>query len=260
MSSMPPMSRSAMSAAFAAVALAATALPALADTAPVKPYDPAVVRVSGRAELYLPPDQARVTVGFYNSGRTSGEATDLVAKRARALEAALKTVDTAKVSIERSDTTVSPVMKAGGDRRPDRINGYEANTSVTVLVRDLGLLPQTVEAAVNATPDTFADIAFSIRDTQTARTKAREAAIKDAVDKARVYTEGAGFKLGRLLLVEEGGSNMYAQSGNRGIRMERAAMDSSMAPVVAPPIAAEPQLYTAEVSVVYEVGAALAPK
>ncbi|MBU6373497.1 MAG: SIMPL domain-containing protein [Alphaproteobacteria bacterium] len=257
------MTRSALSVVVAAAALSATlatAPPAFADTAPVKPYDPAVVRVSGRAELYLPPDQARVTVGFYNAGRTSAEATDLVGKRARALEAALRIVDAARVTIERSDTTVSPVMKAGGDRRPDRINGYEANTSVTVLVRDLAALPQTVEAAVNAAPDTFADIAFSIRDTQTARTKAREAAIKDAVDKARVYTEGAGFKLGRLLLVEEGGSNMYAQSGNRGIRMERAAMADSAPAVVAPPIAAEPQLYTAEVSVVYEVGAALAPK
>jgi len=245
------------SAAFAAAAVAA---PASAQViAPLKPYDPAVVRVAGRAELYLPPDQARVTVGFYKAGRTSAEATDLVAKRARALEAAVRGIDAGKVTLERTDTSVNPVMKTGGDRRPDRINGYEANATVTVLVRDLALLPQTVEAAVNAAPDTFGDVAFSIKDTQAARTKAREAAIKDAVDKARVYTEGAGFKLGRLLLVEEGGSNMIAQSGNRGMRFERAAMEAAE-PVTAPPIAAEPQLYTAEVSVVYEIGAAVAPR
>jgi uncharacterized protein YggE len=195
------LSRSALTALFAAAALSAAALPALADTAPVKPYDPAVVRVAGRAELYLAPDQARVTMRFYNAGRTSAEAADLVAKRTRALEAAVKTIDAAKVGIERSDVSVSPVMKGGGDRRPDRINGYEANADITILVRDLALLPQAVEAAVNAAPDSFGDVAYSVRDTQAARTKAREAAIKDAVDKARVYTEGAGFRLGRLLLV-----------------------------------------------------------
>ena len=246
----------------AGLAVALVATPAAAQViAPLKPYDPAVVRVAGRAELYLPPDQARVTVTFYNSGKTGAEATDLVAKRARALDAAVRAIDPAKVSLERTDTSVSPVMKAGGDRRPDRINGYEANAAVTILVRDLAVLPQTVEAAVNAAPDSFNDVAFSIKDTQAARTKAREAAIKDAVDKARVYTEGAGFRLGRLLLVEEGGSNMIAQSGNRAIMRERVAATAyEAAPVVAPPIAAEPQLYTAEVSVVYEIGAAVAPR
>ena len=253
------MSRSALTALFAAAALSAAALPALADTAPVKPYDPAVVRVAGRAELYLAPDQARVTMRFYNAGRTSAEAADLVAKRTRALEAAVKTIDAAKVGIERSDVSVSPVMKGGGDRRPDRINGYEANADITILVRDLALLPQAVEAAVNAAPDSFGDVAYSVRDTQAARTKAREAAIKDAVDKARVYTEGAGFRLGRLLLVEEGGNSMIVQTGNRAVRYDRVAATVS-AEAAVPALAAEPQLYTAEVSIVYEIGQAIAPK
>lgn len=254
------MSRSAVSTLSALFVSATLVQLAHADPAPLKPYDPAVVRVAGRAELYLPPDQARVTVGFYNAGKTGAEANDLVARRARTLDAAVRAVEGGKMSIERVDVTVTPVMKAGGDRRPDRINGYEANASVTVLVKDLAALSQAVEMAVNSGPDSFADLAFSIRDTQAARTKAREAAIRDAVDKARVYTEGAGFRLGRLLLVEEGGSNMIAQSGNRGMRLERAATSESYGGVTAPPIAAEPQLYTAEVSVVYEIGAAVAPK
>jgi uncharacterized protein YggE len=242
---------------FAAAILAQVAH---ADPAPLKPYDPAVVRVAGRAELYLPPDQARVTVGFYNAGKTGAEANDLVARRARALDAAVRAADGAKMNVERVDVTVTPVMKTGGDRRPDRINGYEANASVTVLVKDLTVLSQAVEMAVNSGPDSFNDLAFSIRDTQGARTKAREAAIRDAVDKARVYSEGAGFRLGRLLLVEEGGSNLIAQSGNRGLRFERAATSESYGGATAPPIAAEPQLYSAEVSVVYEIGAAIGTK
>jgi hypothetical protein len=237
-----------------AVAFVVFASQAMAQVLPPKPYDPAVARVAGRAELYLAPDQARVSVGFYNPGRTPQEASDAVARRARALEQALQSLDRTKVALERTDIGVRPVMQPGGDRRPDRVRGYEANASMTVLVRDLDLLSRVVEAGVNAQPDTFNDVAFSIADTNAARRKAREAAIKDAVDKARVYVEGAGFRLGRLLEVQEGGSNMIAQSGNRA--MMRAAptlMSEDGAAATPPPIAAEPQLYTAEVSVVFEI-------
>ncbi len=51
----------------AALVLVATPVVAHADVLPLKPYDPAVVRVAGRAELYLPPDQARVKVSFYGA-------------------------------------------------------------------------------------------------------------------------------------------------------------------------------------------------
>jgi uncharacterized protein YggE len=223
--------------------------------APLKPYDPPVARVAGRAELYLPPDQARVQVSFYNPARAAAEATQAVTARARALEAAIRSIDPQQVALDRTDISVTPVMREGGERRPDRINGYQATAAVVILVRDLSLLGRAVEAAMGAGPDTFEDVAFSIRDTERARRLAREAAIRDAVDKARVYVEGAGHRLGRLLLVEEGGSAMIAQSGNRArVRQEVntvSAEDSGS--FASPPLAPEPQLYTAEVSVVFEI-------
>lgn len=239
-----------------AACLAASAPAAAQIVQPLRPYDPAVVRVAGRAELYLPPDQARVSVSFYNPARNAVEATQAASTRARALEAAIRAIDPQNVALERTDITVRPVMRAAQEGRPDRINGYEATAAVTVLVRDLAHLSRTVEAAMSAAPDTFEDVQFSIRDTEAARRRAREAAIRDAVDKAHVYVEGAGFNLGRLLLLEEGGSNMIAQSGNRALFRAGADIREQAAPIAAPTIAPEPQLYTAEVSVVYEIGAA----
>ncbi len=224
--------------------------------APLKPYDPAIARVAGRAELYLPPDQARVAVSFYAPGRSAAEATNAVSGRANALGQAIGAIGSRDVTLERTDVSVTPVMRAGGERRPDRITGYEATAGVTVLVKDLALLSRAMEAAMNASPDTFNDVQFSIRDTERARRLAREAAIRDAVDKARTYVEGAGFRLGRLLLVEEGGGGMIVQSGNRAVFAPRApiAPDEVVTP---PPVAPEPQLYTAEVSVIFEIGAAI---
>lgn len=234
------------------------ATPAAAQViAPLRPYDPAVVRVAGRAEVYLPPDQARVRVSFYAPGRTAAEATNEVSTRTRALDAAIRAIDPQNVSLERTDVSVTPVMREGGERRPDRINGYEASAGVTILVRDLALLSRAVEAAVNTQPDAFNDVEFSLRDTVRARRAARETAITDAVDKARVYAEGAGHRLGRLLLVEEGANNMIAQSGNRAVFAQRASDGAQDQLVMAPAIAPEPLLYTAEVSVVFEVGAAM---
>ncbi|MBI1340059.1 DUF541 domain-containing protein [bacterium] len=244
-----------VAASMTVLATAVTAKPAAAQAIAAKPYDPAVVRVAGRSELFLPPDQARVSLQFYGPGKTAAEASKAVSDRARAFADVARAVGRA-VTLDRTDVSVSPVMKEGGSRRPDSIRGYEANASVTMLVTDLALLSRVVEVAVNAQPDSFGDVDFSIADTAAARSKARKAAIGDAVDKARVYVEGAGYKLGRLLLVEEGGSNMIAQSGNRfemiAVAASRLAAPDAIAP---PPIAPEPQLYTAEVSVVYEVGA-----
>lgn len=225
--------------------------------APLRPYDPAIVRVAGRSELYLPPDQARVSVSFYAPGDTAQEATRAVSDRARALETAVRAVNPQQVSLERSDISVSPVMRAGGERRPDRITGYEASAGVTILVKDLALLSRAMEAAMSAGPDQFNDVQFSIRDTERARRLAREAAIRDAVDKARTYVEGAGSRLGRLLLVEEGGQGMIAQSGNRAIMVTARRREENVADqiVTPPPVAPEPQLYTAEVSIVYEIAA-----
>lgn len=243
-------------ASFAIASVAAT--PAAAQViAPVKPYDPAIVRVAGRSELYLSPDQARVSISFYAPGRTAADATRAVADRARAFESAIRAIDPTKVSLERTDVRVAPVMKEGGDRRPDQIRGFEGNADVTVLVKDLSLLTRTVEAAMNANPDQFNDVSFSIADTQGARRKAREAAVADAVDKAKTYTEGAGHRLGRLLLVEEGGSNLIAQSGNRAVYRAAPGMMAEDVAIQAPTIAPEAQLYTAEVTLIYEVGAAI---
>jgi uncharacterized protein YggE len=245
-----------MRALLTALVLVATPHAAHADVLPLKPYDPAVVRVAGRAELYLPPDQARVKVSFYAPGKTANEATDAVSARARALDAAVRAIDPQKTALERTDFSVRPVMKEGGTRRPDKINGYEATAAVTIRVKDLALLARTVEAAVNSSPDTFSDVEFFIDDTLKARTAARKAAIDDAVAKARIYSEGAGYRLGKLLLVEEGGNGMISQTGNRAVRAESFSRDADSA-VTPPPIAPEAQLYTAEVSVVFEVGSAL---
>ncbi len=239
-----------------ALFLLAAPCAARADVLPLKPFDPAVVRVAGRAELYLPPDQARIKISFYAPGKTANEATEAVSARTRALDAAIRAIDPQKTALERTDFSVRPVLKEGGTRRPDRINGYEATAAVTIRVKDLALLSRAVEASVNASPDTFSDVEFFIDDTLKARTAARKAAIDDAVAKARIYSEGAGYRLGKLLLVEEGGSGMIAQSGNRAIRAESFAR-SDDGPVTPPPIAPEAQLYTAEVSVVFEVGAAI---
>jgi uncharacterized protein YggE len=241
--------------ALIAICLLAMPMTAHADVLPLKPYDPATVRVAGRAELYLPPDQARIKLSFYAPGKTANEATDAVSTRARALDNAVRAIDAQKTMLERVDLSVRPVMKEGGSRKPDKINGYEATADVTVRVKDLALLSRAVEAAVNSSPDTFSDIEFFIENTLKAREAARKEAIADAVSKARIYSEGAGYRLGRLLQVEEGGSDIIAQTGNRAMRVS--SMSAGMAPGIAPPpIAPEAQLYTAEVTVVFEVGAA----
>jgi uncharacterized protein YggE len=229
-------------------------------TQPPKPYDPPIFRITGRGEIFLPPDQARVGVSFYSPGRTAAEAMQAVSARARVLEAAVRAINSERVTLDRVDVVFRPVMREGGERRPDRITGYEASAAVTILVRDLALVPRAVEAAISAQPDSFDDVRFSLSDPAAARRQAREAAIADAMEKARIYVGGAGHRLGQLLHMEEGG----AQGVDRDAREEeivvagyRASVRAQDAPAPPPPpIAAERQRYTAEISLIFEIARA----
>jgi uncharacterized protein YggE len=225
-------------------------------TQPPKPYDPPIFRITGRGEIFLPPDQARVGVSFYSPGRTAAEAMQAVSARARVLEAAVRAINSERVTLDRVDVVFRPVMREGGERRPDRITGYEASAAVTILVRDLTLVPRAVEAAISAQPDSFDDVRFSLSDPAAARRQAREAAIADAMEKARIYVGGAGHRLGQLLHMEEGAApgvdrDLADEIVVTGYRASVRAQDAPAPPP--PPIAAERQRYTANVSLVFEI-------
>lgn len=88
---------------------------------------------------------------------------------------------------------------------PPKIVGYTISQTVSVKVRDFakigGLLAGVVEKGANS----VSQLSFTVDNPDTYKNQAREEAIKKAQEKARTMAEQAGFKIGKLISIDESG-------------------------------------------------------
>ena len=129
---------------------------------------------------------------------------------------------------------------------PQRVVGYEVSNTVNVTVEDFGKTGAVLDALVSSGSNQIDNIGFSIHDTSALLKQAREAAVKDAIDRARTYANVAGVTLGRILSIQEGGSEpprpMY-----RAMAM-MAGPDANP-----PPIAGGEESVSANVTITWEI-------
>jgi len=104
---------------------------------------------------------------------------------------------------------------------PSEIVGYTVAQSVLVKVRDFGTIGKILSGVVQEGANSVSQLAFTLDDRDAKETEARTEAIKKAQEKARAIAEAGGFKIGRLLSIQEGGSPVfppyaYIESLDRG--------------------------------------------
>ena len=116
---------------------------------------------------------------------------------------------------------------------PAEIVGYTINQSVSVKVRDFTKIGDILSGVVSAGANNVNGPSFVVDDPTKARNDAREEAIKKAQQIAREISSAAGFGLGRLLGIDEGGYPIYYDKafGRGGAVMETAA---APAPTIEP--------------------------
>jgi uncharacterized protein YggE len=116
-----------------------------------------------------------------------------------------------------------------------------------VIVRDLKKLGQTVDAVVSAGGNTINSVSFGLSDSSEALEMARKAAVKDALDKAELYAAASGYKVSRIITMnEQGAPTHYPQP----VIMEARMAISDSAPT---PIAAGEVSYSSQMHVTFEL-------
>jgi len=128
------------------------------------------------------------------------------------------------------------------------IVGYTVTQTVSVKIRDFKIVGEVLTGVVESGANTVSQLNFTIDDPEAARADAREKAIKLAKDKARAIAGAAGFNIGRLVSIDEGGyypSPMYFSKG--------AAMGGEMEVAVAPTIEPGSQEVVVTVNLRYEI-------
>ncbi|MDW8280012.1 MAG: SIMPL domain-containing protein, partial [bacterium] len=87
---------------------------------------------------------------------------------------------------------------------PPKISGYTITQTINVKIKDFSKIGNILSGIVEYGANNVSDLQFSVNDQSKLENEAREEAIKKAQEKAKNIAKSAGFKLGKLLSIEEG--------------------------------------------------------
>lgn len=205
----------------------------------------AQLTVTGQGMAEVVPDMARISLGVTRQAATAGDALDAVAQVSKAIFARLEAVGIAPRDMQSTQVNLSPQYDY--NRKSDgspKLVGFNANTMVSVRVRDLSGLGPIMTAVTEDGANQLNGLQFDLQDRGPAEDAARADAVKDAMARAKVLAEAAGVKLGSVLSIHDGGGH-HQPAAYGG--MELASARSDM------PIAAGELEIGASVTMVFEL-------
>lgn len=209
---------------------------------------PRTITITGEGEVNAAPDIAYVETGVVTEGKTAAEALSANTKAMNDVFKGLGEAGIEKKDMQTSQFSVYPVYEQvkNDDNRPQtpKIGGYRVQNQLTVTVRDLTKLGGILDKVVSLGSNQLSGIRFSIDKPDTLVDEARKDAVKNALQKAKLYAGAAGVSLGEIMSISENGTSMpqpvYMKSY---AAMERADV----------PVASGEQTLTASVTLVIKI-------
>jgi uncharacterized protein YggE len=192
---------------FAALALVGMSPPILAR-AQGAPFEATTLTLSATGEAEAAPDIANISIGVENTGATAAQALRANALQMFTTIAALKARGVATKDIQTSGLNLS-AQYVFHDNEPRKLSGYQASNTVTVTVRDLARLGETVDGVVAAGANQINGVSFGLSDSHAAEDEARRAAVKALQAKATLYAEATGYHVARLVSLSDGGGSSF---------------------------------------------------
>lgn len=193
--------------------------------------------VTGEGEVTVVPDVARFSFGVITQGGTNvGALQSENTEKTNAIIGYLKDQGIADEDIKTASYNVEPRQQfkncgpLSGPCEPAEIVGYTITQRVSVDVHDFekigGLLSGVVERGANNVNGPN----FTIDDPEEAKEEARAEAIADAKERAQAIADAAGFKVGKLVSIHEGGFYGYGAGGDGNFRAESSASVPKLEP------------------------------
>lgn len=216
------------------------ALPAAAETVP------ATIAVTGEGKVDMAPDMAMLSLGVMTQADTAAAA---LKANSDGLSGALDRLKAAGIEgrdIQTSGLSLHPNIDYSSTGREPQVRGYTASNMLTVRLRDLSVLGQTLDAVVTEGANTLNGLSFGLQNPDEATDEARRRAVADATHKAALYAEAAGVTLGRIVTISEQGN--YGGPQPMMMAEARFAKDAGSVPVASGEIS-----IGATISVVYEI-------
>ncbi|MBI4136339.1 MAG: SIMPL domain-containing protein [Candidatus Vogelbacteria bacterium] len=227
--------------------------------------------VSGQGKVVARPDVAMFTFSIINEGGTDIAVLERDnTARGNKINSWLKEQGVADKDIKTEQYNLSPRYQntfcrpaspaspnrgepAGGTGicPPPSIVGYTVTQSVGVKVRDFAKIGAILSGVVERGANNVSQLNFTIDDPIAVENEARTKAIAEAREKAKIVAKAGGFRLGRLLGIDEGGPTpVYAEKFGRMMSLDGAV---ASAPLPAPTIEPGSQEVVVNVTLRYEI-------
>ncbi len=191
-----------------------------------KSDDQSVLNLSAYGEVKQAPDMATVSAGVQTDALTAEEAMRQNRTQMNQVFRALERLGIADKDIQTSNLTLSPQWQHSNNQRP-RVVGYRAANTVTVIVRDLTKVGPAIDAVVGAGSNSLHGVNFALSNPEEALNEARREAAKALREKAQLYAQAMGYRLGRIIrLNEQGGNSPAPQYKAARAMMAEASMDA----------------------------------
>ncbi|HEX7881778.1 MAG TPA: SIMPL domain-containing protein [Afipia sp.] len=185
------------------IVIAATILAVMASSASAQ-SSPPTVSVTGEASISVPPDLAQIDSGVTTEAKTAREASEANNKAMGGVLLALKNAGLAEKDVQTSRLSLSPQSAPGRNANaPFLIVGYRASNRVTVTIRDITKVADTIDVLVSAGANEISGISFLVSKASKLLDDARSEAIADARRKAEIYAKAANISLGAPISISE---------------------------------------------------------
>ncbi len=176
-------------------------------------------QVTGEGKASIKPDNATVQAGVSVTGNAAPAVQDQMNTKINQVIAAIKAQGVDAADIQTSNYNVNPNFDySGGSQRP---NGFVANTTLTIKVKDIAKVNAVIDAATQAGATNVSNLGFTNSNDSAATDEARKMAIADAKQKAKTIASQVGFKLGKIVDYSEGGQGTeprpYLMTANKAV-------------------------------------------
>ena len=205
----------------------------------------AQITVSATGQVSQAPDRASVSAGVVTQAKTADAAMSANAAKMNAAFDELRAAGVLEKDIRTSQMSLNPRYNYQNRQNP-KITGYEVRNTVSARTDDLEKVGPMLDALVKAGVNKINGVSFSISEPDTAKSKAREMAIKSAKAKAQNMADAAGVSLGHLTSMSENSRGGFTPQSVAFARTE----SLQAAPT---PIAAGEQNLSVTVSLTYEI-------
>lgn len=200
-----------------------------AQTTPYVATDGTLLNISAQGEAKRVPDIATMSTGVVTRAPDANAAMRANAEQMAKVVAAIKAAGIADKDVQTSGINLNPTYQYR-ENQPPTITGYEANNTVSIVVRDIAKLGKILDTLASVGANQINGPSFDVDKKDEALDEARRKAVASAQARADMYAKTLGMKVRRIVSISESGRFAPPMPMARGMVAMKAESDTSVSP------------------------------